>query len=67
MTNIIQYHNASFRKLHRLYGVIRLALEKKQPIIVGTSDHTIRAIELEQRFPDAHIEIVEVGVKICPK
>jgi hypothetical protein len=54
-------------KLHRFYKIIELALEKKQPIIVGTSDHTVRAIELEQRFPNAHIEIVEIGVKVCPK
>jgi hypothetical protein len=64
MSNVIYLDT----KLHRFYGVIRRALEMKQPIIVGTSNAPDRMRELQRQFPEAMIEIVEIGVKVsCRK
>lgn len=64
MTNVIHLDT----KLHRFYSVIRRALEMKQPIIVGTSNHQDRAKELQRQFPEALIEVVDIGVKVsCRK
>lgn len=64
MNNVIQLDT----KLHRFYSVIRRALEMKQPIIVGTSNPQDRVKELQRQFPEALIEIVEIGIKVsCSK
>lgn len=64
MNNVIHLDT----KLHRFYGVIRRALEMKQPIIVGTSNPNDRLKELQRQFPEAMIEIVDIGVKVsCRK
>lgn len=64
MNNVIHLDT----KLHRFYSVIRRALEMKQTIIVGTSNPHDRIKELQRQFPEAQIEIVDVGVKVsCRK
>lgn len=64
MTNVIHLDT----RLHRFYSVIRRALEMKQPIIVGTSNPQDRVKELQRQFPEALIEIVEIGIKVsCSK
>lgn len=64
MTNIIDIASRRQGKLNRLQYVINHVLSKGETLIVGTSKPQERYDELHAMFPDANIEITEMGIKI---
>jgi hypothetical protein len=54
-------------KSDRLNAVIALVLARNQTLIVGTSRPQERYEQLKAIFPNANVEMVNLGVKVCPK
>lgn len=67
MTNIIDIASKRQGKSNRLRYVINYVLSKGETLIVGTSRPQERYNELQALFPDANIEITEMGIKIWKK
>lgn len=63
--NIISLSARRQGKSERLKYVVELVLAKDQTLIVGTSYPEQRYKELSTMFPNAKLEIVKLGVKIC--
>ena len=67
MNNIIELSARRQGKSEKLKHVVELILARDQSLIVGTSYPKLRYDELQIMFPDAKLEIVGYGVKICRK
>lgn len=60
--NIIDLN--SKRSMPSLIRIVRWILTNDQTIVIGTSSIECRMKELEIWFPDARLEVVEMGIKI---
>lgn len=67
MSNIVYLASKHFDRNERLRFVIKLVLNKGQSLVVGSSFPKIRAKEIQDMFPEAQIEVMNYGVKICGK
>lgn len=67
MTNIIQLSEKRHNKFIRFKRVLEHVLDQGQTLIVGTATPNQRLIELRELFPDAELEIVDLGIKIWKK
>ncbi len=66
---IEQLHNQErFRgKSTAMHYVVAAALARGQQLIVGTSNHQERYNQLKALFPNAELEIMDLGVRIWKK
>ena len=67
MTNVIQLSEKRHNKFIRFKRVLEYVLDQCQTLIVGTATPNQRLIELRELFPDAELEIVDLGIKIWKK
>ena len=63
MNNVIEIN--SKRSMPSILRVVHYILAQNQTIIIGTDSIERRMKELEIWFPDAKLEIVDIGIKIC--
>ena len=67
MNNIIELSARREDKSRRLKYVIGLVLARDQSLIVGTANPKLRYNELRDMFPEAQLEMMKYGVKVCRK
>lgn len=67
MNNIISISAKRHGKTEKLKHVVELVLARGQSLIVGTNYPEQRYKEFSTMFPNAKLEIVKFGVKICKK
>ena len=67
MINIIQLSEKRHNKFIRFKRVLERVLDQGQTLIVGTDTPNQRLMELRELFPDAELEIVDLGIKIWKK
>lgn len=63
MTNVIDL--TSRRHMPAIIRIVKFVLSEGKEITIGSSDVPRRYRELEFWFPEAKLEIVDMGVKIC--
>ena len=62
MTNVIKLNEK--RQAPPIIRIVNWILSHNQTIVIGTSDIEGRMRELASWFPDARLEVVELGIKI---
>lgn len=67
MNNIISISARREGKSEKLKYVVELVLARDQSLVVGTAYPEQRYKELSTMFPNAKLEIVKLGVKICKR
>lgn len=67
MNNIISISARREGKSEKLKYVVELVLARDQSLVVGTAYPEQRYKELSTMFPNAKLEIVKLGIKICKR
>lgn len=64
MSNVIDLSSKRQAKANSIFKVIAYILSQNQATVIGTNSADKMLRELRARFPDAKLEVVEIGIKI---
>lgn len=67
MSEVIQFQSLKNKRFAKWAKLIAYVIERDQDLIVGTTRKQERLKELTEMFPEAVVEIVPMGVKICKR